>query len=70
MTAPTPTRVLAVRPYPKLVWHYVLSSSERHWSFCGERVSTRSAETRTVSNIPADERACKKCVRKFEGASA
>jgi hypothetical protein len=68
MTASTPTRLFAVRPYPKLVWHYCVGSS--HWSLCGQWVSTRSSVTRTVSNIPADERACKKCVRKFEGASA
>lgn len=62
------TRVLAVRPYPKLVWHYVLSNGDPHWSFCGQWVRTLSAEVRTVSNIPTDERACKKCVRKFESA--
>jgi hypothetical protein len=66
MTAPK--RVLAVRPYPKLVWHYVQGNP--HWSLCGQWVSTLSSETRTVSHIPIDERACKKCVRKFEGVVA
>jgi hypothetical protein len=56
------TRVMAVKAYPNLVWHY---TEDRYWSLCDRWVQTLSAEWNTVSNVPEAEKVCKHCLRQF-----